>query len=91
MGVIRPDIEKILTLTEQEFSVWYERTKGVTEDLLGKYRVFGEIPVLDFSEPMVTGRFFTVMKGHIEALEHGLTNLEKTKNLYDKIHHTGIE
>jgi len=88
--LIREDIEEILSLSRNDFNVWYKKRKDVTERLLSDYELFGSIPVIEFSEAMSYGGYSTHVRDHIQYLKRGLEDLNKLRDKYEKIHGTNL-
>jgi hypothetical protein len=81
---IRPDVEKILSMVDNEFDWWYEARKTATTKLIESYKLFASIPDLGYGtgEHIMTSQ--THVQTHLDTLEKGLEYLEVIKKARDE-------
>lgn len=76
---IRPDLVKILNLSEKEFQYWYEPKVSAVEALLVNFEIFATIPNLSYG----TGEFGMDASTSVNDI---LSNLRKSRNYLTKIY-----
>lgn len=78
---IRPDIERLLSIDDREFNIWYSARKEATENLLENYELFASIPELSYGgdSQQHDMSVHTHVKYHLESLRKGLDFLARIK------------
>jgi hypothetical protein len=72
---VRPDVEKIINQSDEDFTWWYDQRKSMAKQLLAMYSLVGTIPRLANSSG-VTLRDYNEFRDHVDLLEEGLNDLE---------------
>lgn len=78
---IRPDIVKILEMSDLKYHIWYNSRCQVTLNFLEQWELFASIPCLNYGDRQYNMDAMSSIKMTIDYLRNGLDYLKKIDEL----------